>query len=70
MFFLRGAAAEEVAAGESRFVALSLDGAAPTSSLLTRWAIANALRVTDTVAIVNKNAANDPRHAARDSSWV
>lgn len=70
MFFLRGEATEEEAAPPAggRFVALSLDGAAPASQLLTRWAIANALRTTDTVVIVNKNAANDPRHARRQRS--
>ena len=60
MFFLRGEPAE-LPPGTARFVALSLDGASPASSLLTRWAIANALRPVDTVIIVNKNAAADPK---------
>jgi hypothetical protein len=53
-------AAAAAAATGARFVVIALDGAAPSSSLLTRWAIANALRPTDTVVVVNKGASGDP----------
>ena len=66
MFLLRGEPAD-VPRGAARFVVLSLDGAAPASSLLTRWAIANALRPADTVIIFNKNADNDPRRARKSA---
>jgi len=61
MFFLRGDASAVGDASAGRFVAIALDGAAPASTLLARWAIVNALRPNDTAVIVNQNVAADPR---------
>ncbi len=38
----------------ARSVVLALDGAAPSSSLMTRWCIENALKAGDEVTVVNR----------------
>ena len=66
LFLVRGeAAAAPPPAGAGRFLALALDGAAPSSELLTRWTISNVLRPNDTLTIINKNPGSDARRAQR-----
>ena len=48
----------------SRSIVMALDGAAPASSLLTRWVISNALRPRDHVTVLHRQVGTQANEAA------
>ena len=53
-------------AGGGRFMVVAVDGRAPTSALLVKWACANVLRPEDTILLCHKPDAAGTKDEAKD----
>ncbi len=60
------AAAPAQAPSDARFVVIAVDGRAPSSSLLVRWATSNILRSNDTVLLCHKPTGEHEKDAAAE----